>query len=150
MYLAIVLLPLLGAILHSPRSPEGGFQATRELLTSGGSDAPTAIVAYDDAVAIGVIRAAHALGIDVPREVSVVGFDDIEMAAFCEPPLTTLLQPRREMGRLAMASILATIRGDLAPRSTILPGRLVLRASTAPPPKHRTSSNARGRPDVRR
>ena len=121
-------------IIPSPRSPEGGFHATQELLASGARDAPTAIVAHDDAVAIGVIRAAHALGIDVPRAVSVIGFDDIEMAAFSEPPLTTVRQPRREMGRLAMASILTTIRGEVAPRSTVLPGHLVLRGSTAPPP----------------
>ena len=90
-------------------------------------------MAYDDAVAIGVIRAAHSLRVDVPRAVSVVGFDDIEMAAFVEPPLTTVRQPRREMGRLAIASVLASTRGESTPRLSVLPGRLIERGSTAAP-----------------
>jgi DNA-binding LacI/PurR family transcriptional regulator len=122
-----------GAIVSSPRSPEGGLQATQELLASPSDDAPTAIVAYDDATAIGVIRAVHASGIDVPGHLSVIGFDDIEMAAFSEPPLTTIRQPRREMGRMAMASILSSIRGEPPRRSSALAGELVLRRSTAPP-----------------
>ena len=123
----------LGAIVSSPRSPEGGFQATQDLLTSPPDDLPTAIVAYDDATAIGVIRAVHAHGIDVPGAMSVIGFDDIEMAAFSEPPLTTIRQPRREMGRMAMASILSSIRGGPPQRSSVLLGELVLRRSTGPP-----------------
>jgi LacI family transcriptional regulator, repressor for deo operon, udp, cdd, tsx, nupC, and nupG len=63
----------------------------------------------------------------------VIGFDDIEMAAFSEPPLTTIRQPRREMGRMAMASILSSIRGEPPRRSSALAGELVLRRSTAPP-----------------
>jgi DNA-binding LacI/PurR family transcriptional regulator len=122
-----------GAIVSSPRSPEGGFQATQDLLASPPDDAPTAIVAYDDATAIGVIRAVHAHGIEVPGVLSVIGFDDIEMAAFSEPPLTTIRQPRREMGRMAMASILSSIRGEPPQRSSVLPGELVLRRSTGPP-----------------
>jgi DNA-binding LacI/PurR family transcriptional regulator len=122
-----------GAIVSSPRSPEGGFRATQELLASSPDDVPTAIVAYDDATAIGVIRAVHALGIEVPGTLSVIGFDDIEMAAFSEPPLTTIRQPRREMGRMAMRSILSSIRGEPPRPSSALPGKLVLRRSTAPP-----------------
>lgn len=95
---------------------------------------PTAIVAYDDVVALGAIRAAHALGLRVPEQVSVVGVDDIDVAAFLEPPLTTVRQPKQAIGRLATRALLDTLAGEPMATGRALHGELVVRGSTAPPP----------------
>ena len=93
----------------------------------------TAMIAYDDIAAIGVIRGLYVLGLDVPRDVSVVGFDDIEWADFIEPPLTTVQQPKKGMGRLAMEIVLRH-RGEQSNREIhLLAGRLIVRSSSAPP-----------------
>jgi LacI family transcriptional regulator len=115
------------AIRPTEETLEGGREAALELLRS--PEPPTAIVAYSDLLAIGVLRAAHELKIRVPEDVSVVGFDDIEIAAFVEPPLTTVAQPTAEMGRLAMDMMLEAI-GSM--RSVDVPGRLIARASSGP------------------
>jgi LacI family transcriptional regulator len=84
-------------------------------------------------VAIGVIRAAHALGLSVPEQLSVVGIDDIDVAAFMEPPLTTVRQPKHELGRRAADALLTVLRGGTMPAGQALRGDLMLRGSTAPP-----------------
>jgi LacI family transcriptional regulator len=114
---------------------EAGRDAASALL--GRPEPPTAIVAYSDLVAIGAIRGAHAVGARVPGDVSVVGYDDIELAAFVEPPLTTVAQPKREMGRRAMGWILRRLSGRPIPQQETLAGELVIRASTAPAPAGR-------------
>ena len=101
----------------------------------------TALLCYNDLTAIGAIRGLRAMGLDVPRDVSVVGFDDIEMAAHVDPPLTTIRQATEEMGQWALASLCQRIdRGREAtagqvggtPGATVrLPVMLVRRASTA-------------------
>ncbi|MBD0290190.1 MAG: substrate-binding domain-containing protein, partial [Thermoleophilia bacterium] len=111
---------------------EGGRSAATDVLTAVRA---TAILAYNDLVAIGALRAAHALGIAVPEAVSVVGMDDIDVAAFVEPPLTTIRQPKQEIGALAVDLVLDLLSGGARPlRSELLDGELVLRGSTAPPP----------------
>jgi DNA-binding LacI/PurR family transcriptional regulator len=117
------------AIVSCEETFEAGRRSATELLRS--SDPPSAIVAYNDVIAIGAIRGAHELGLRVPEDVSIVGFDDIEFAAYVEPPLTTLRQPKREMGRLAMDLLLEGLGGRSGPIREILPGELVVRASTA-------------------
>jgi DNA-binding LacI/PurR family transcriptional regulator len=107
----------------------GGRVGALELLAAAAR--PTAILAYDDLVAIGAIRGARALGVGVPHDVSVVGFDDIEVAAFVEPALTTIRQPKREMGRLAMELLLDGLRGHKSPAHQTLEGELVVRESTS-------------------
>ena len=92
---------------------------------------PTAILAMSDMLAVGVLRAAQGLGIAVPDELSVVGFDDIPLAVDLTPPLTTVRQPLIEKGRLAAAVLLGTAEPPPAP----LPTELVVRGSTAPPPQ---------------
>ena len=87
-----------------PLTLETGRQAAMQLLSA--SLVPTAIVAYDDLVAIGVMRGVRAAGREVPGDVSVIGFDDIDVAEFVDPPLTTVRQPKDEMGRLAVDMIL--------------------------------------------
>jgi LacI family transcriptional regulator len=94
---------------------------------------PTAIFAANDITAESTIAAAHSLGLDVPADVSVVGFDDIPEAALCNPPLTTVRQPLREMGEAAMDMLLDLLVGSDASTHVRLPVELVIRDSCAPP-----------------
>lgn len=117
--------------VSGPQTLETGRQAAMELLSAG--QPPTAIVAYDDLVAIGVMRGARAAGRQVPRDVSVVGFDDIEVAEFVDPPLTTMRQPKDEMGRLAVEIVLHSVEGQTKKETRLLQAELVSRGSVAPP-----------------
>ncbi len=94
---------------------------------------PTALFCYDDVTALGALRAVRAAGLCVPADVSVVGFDDIPLAAYLEPPLTTVRQPMYEMGRRAMAMLLQLARGGSDVPGITLAGMLVTRASTGVP-----------------
>jgi len=105
----------------------GGARAAAALLDR--ADRPTAILALSDVQAIGVLRAAAERGIDVPRDLSVVGFDDIPQAAATTPGLTTVSQPHEEKGRAAVRLLVAGARTE---DSILLPCDLVVRASTAP------------------
>jgi alanine racemase len=97
---------------------------------------PTAVLAMSDAIAIGVIGAARELGLAVPEDLSVVGFDDLPVSRFTDPPLTTVHQPVRDKGVAAARLLLAAVAGTPRPeqRHEVLPTRLVVRGSTAPPP----------------
>lgn len=98
------------------------------------SDRAMAVIALDDRQALALMKAAHAQGLEVPRDLSVVGFDDIPMAALWEPPLTTVRMPMREMGMLAFRRLLERIeRPDLPAMKMMLPTELVVRGSTGPP-----------------
>ncbi len=111
----------------------GGEAAMADLL---GRDAPpTAILAYNDLMAIGALRALRSAGLACPADVSVVGFDDVEFARYVEPPLTTVAQDQGAMGELAVATLARSLAGQ-APHSMIshLPTILRIRDSTAPPP----------------
>ena len=101
----------------------------------------TAIIAYNDLMAIGALRAVRARGGQVPRDVSVIGFDDVDVAAYVEPPLTTISQSTAELGRLAVRLLIDRVRDDLAggePATAavriVVPVRLHVRGSTGPPP----------------
>ncbi len=113
-------------------TPELGFGPANELLGRGGEF--TAIVCYNDEAAIGAIRAFMNHGLRVPQDVSVVGFDDIQSAAFHNPSLTTIRQPLNQMGVEAARILLQRIRGqeEFADTVPILP-ELVIRESTCPP-----------------
>jgi LacI family transcriptional regulator len=109
--------------------PDVSAEAVRWLLTR--ADRPTAVFAANDVTAIAAIRVAASLDLAVPRDLSVVGFDNIPDSALCSPPLTTVEQPIHEMGRLATEMLIKLIRGD-GPGDThvTLPTRLVVRQST--------------------
>jgi LacI family repressor for deo operon, udp, cdd, tsx, nupC, and nupG len=95
---------------------------------------PTAIFVANDEMAFGVIAAAHELGLSVPRDLSVVGFDDIYLSEAFQPPLTTISQPRADVGRAAMTVLLDILDGKGAPEAPlILPTTLRIRGSTAAP-----------------
>jgi LacI family transcriptional regulator len=134
--LDITIHPSLVAQLDSDSpSPEVGYAATQRLLRS--SEPFTALFAFNDVSAIGAIHALQQAGRRVPEEVSVVGFDDVDNAAFYNPSLTTIRQPLREMGRLAAETLLARIAqgADAAfPELVTVEPELIVRQSTARAP----------------
>ncbi len=122
-------------VLMAPDStPNGGHVGTQELLTL--TTRPTAIMCYNDYMAIGVYSALRGAGLRIPEDVSVVGYDDITMAAYLLPPLTTLRQFKRDLGAGAANMMLRVLdTRDPAgpqPEKISFKGELVIRASTAP------------------
>jgi LacI family transcriptional regulator len=124
-----------------PVDPElvevGGYEqefsetAARTLLTL--PNPPSAIFAANDLSAIGVLAVAHSLGLNVPGDLSVVGFDNVPESVMADPPLTTVNQPIQEMGQLAIELLVSLLRGQqIATEHLTLPTNLVIRQSTAP------------------
>ncbi len=105
---------------------ESGFNAVNELRARGVEF--DAVVAASDLIAIGALRALQAVGIDVPRQVAVTGFDDIPAASLTNPPLTTVMQDTRRAGELLVGTLLRQIAGEPAGNS-VIPTKLVLRKS---------------------
>lgn len=121
------------AVLTSPSTIPGGAAAFAELWDAGLR--PTAILAMSDAIAVGAMRAARERGINVPADLSVVGFDDVELAQFADPALTTIHQPIARKGEQAVELLLGILEGTVGPdQHEILATRLVVRASTGPAP----------------
>ncbi|MEB8338222.1 LacI family DNA-binding transcriptional regulator [Streptomyces endophyticus] len=121
-------------ILPGDFHAESAEEAALELLS--GPERPTAVATGNDQQAIGVMRAARRLGIDVPAALSVVGFDDLAAARTSEPPLTTVRQPVSEMAALALRMILHhREHGAFEVTQMELASELVVRGSTAPPPE---------------
>ncbi len=113
-------------------TPELGYGPACELLQRKTDF--TAIVCYDDIAAIGAIRALRDHGLGVPDDVSVVGFDDIQSAAFHNPSLTTIRQPLHQMGTIAARVLLQRVRGqNSVPHMLSVLPELVIRESTCPP-----------------
>jgi LacI family transcriptional regulator len=113
-------------------TPEMGFGPANELVNRGADF--TALVCYNDVSAIGAIRAFMNHGMRVPEDVSVVGFDDIESAAYHNPSLTTIRQPLQQMGVVAARILLQRIRGQASfPDAVPILPELVIRESTCPP-----------------
>lgn len=106
---------------------QSGYAAACELLERG--EVFDAIFAASDLIALGAMRALHERGLDVPRDVSVVGFDDIPAASLATPPLTTVLQDTRLAGELLIETLLASIR-DEPVQTRVLPTKLVVRKSS--------------------
>jgi len=124
-------------VLHGDFRFETGRQGADALLRL--PEVPTAIVAANDELALGTIEAARVLGLRVPQDLSVVGFDDTSGALMSSPPLTTVHQPLREMGALALRTAVRLALGETVEFSHVeLATELVVRDSTGAP---------RGRPD---
>jgi LacI family transcriptional regulator len=113
---------------------DGGFQAMSALLALPVAQRPTAVIAYNDLMAMGALHAIRAHHLRVPEDVSVIGIDDIAMAAHTNPPLTTVAQPKYRMGRLAMKTLRRMIADQPPPEDsyTLLESPLIVRESTAP------------------
>jgi DNA-binding LacI/PurR family transcriptional regulator len=109
---------------------ERGKEAARALLAH--DPRPTALLAMSDMLALGALEAAREVGLSVPGDLSVVGFDDVPEAARANPPLTTVHQPHERKGLLAGRTLISRLRGEEA-EPEALDTRLVVRGSTAPP-----------------
>lgn len=110
-------------------SPERGYEVGRRLVRDG---VPSAVFAANDQLALGLLHAFAEGGVVVPRDVSVVGFDDVAEAAHFSPPLTTVRQDFATLGARCMQLLVASM-GGIELETAPIPPRLVVRASTAPP-----------------
>jgi LacI family repressor for deo operon, udp, cdd, tsx, nupC, and nupG len=120
-------------ILPGDHSTRGGVAAARQFLAL--TDRPTAMFCANDETAIGFISEIRADGLECPRDVSVIGFDDIGVAQHLLPPLTTVRQPREELGRASTAALIDILEGakqSRGPLHRVLKSELIVRGSTAP------------------
>jgi DNA-binding LacI/PurR family transcriptional regulator len=121
-----------GLVVTAPLSREADCEAARALLAR--PDRPSAVFAANDMQALGVYQAAREAGLGIPEDLSVVGFDDLPVVAWMDPPLTTVHQPLAEMAVAATEPALALGRGEKAPQLGVeIATTLAVRASTAPP-----------------
>jgi DNA-binding LacI/PurR family transcriptional regulator len=114
-----------------PPTVEGGPAAADAGLATGA----TALLAFNDLLAIGVLRRLEERGVGVPGTVSVTGFDDVFGADFCHPPLTTVATPSEQAGRALVDVLLRDRAPDDAPERIVLPSTLRVRDSTGAPPR---------------
>jgi LacI family transcriptional regulator len=118
-----------------PMTPEGVSQGISRIMRLPSEKRPTAIFAFDDDVAIDTLNALRYYGLRVPEDISVLGFDNVPMAAHTYPPLTTVDVPKRRMGIQMVGLLEKLAQNDGAPLgSTIVDGQLVVRGSTGPAP----------------
>jgi LacI family transcriptional regulator len=109
---------------------QSGYEAMHAILRT--EHPPSAVFVCNDLMAIGALRAAHESGVHVPDELSIVGFDDIELSAYTSPPLTTVAQPKERIGALAVDMLLERVGGKRRDaRKVVLQPELRVRASTA-------------------
>lgn len=126
-----------GVVVESPMDYEAGRAAATDLLARSSTQRPTAFFCADDLSACGAIDAARAVGLRVPEDVSVVGFDDFPMSAWGAYSLTTVAVPHEQLARRAITLLMSRIVGAQPldpPRVEHLPVSLVRRSSTAAPP----------------
>ncbi len=121
--------PLL--VVHGDGKPEGAAAAMGQLLAL--PLPPTAVFCYNDMSALGAIRQSRTRGLRIPADLSVVGFDDLYISEYLDPPLTTVRQPMRQMGRMAMETLLQIFSGADSGHDLKVPGELIVRQSSAPP-----------------
>ena len=118
--------------IETPYGIEHGARAFETLMT--GNTAPTVILCGNDVLAVGALRRAREMGIDVPGDVSITGFDDIELAQVAVPALTTVHVPHREMGKRAAQMLIARLQGEGVLHTVELSAELKIRESLGPPP----------------
>ena len=117
-----------GIVVEGDYSADSGYSATRELLAN--QQRPSAIFAANDEMAFGALRAAGEAGVEIPRDIAVIGFDDIQLASVVTPPLTTIHQPMAEIGSLAARRLIAILDGRATDvRQIELATKLVIRRS---------------------
>jgi DNA-binding LacI/PurR family transcriptional regulator len=114
--------------VHGDGRPEGAVAAVDGLLRL--ADPPTAICCYNDMTALGAMRAIRARGLRVPEDLSVAGFDDLFFAEYLEPALTTVRQPMRRMGELAMENLLKLMSGEESVAQVKVDAELIVRGSS--------------------
>jgi LacI family transcriptional regulator len=120
-------------VIERPYDVGEGRDAMHQLMSR--VPRPTAVICGNDVLAFGAACECRALGIDVPSEVSITGFDDLEIASQLDPALTTVSVPAAAMGRRAADYLLATLAGEAVPTKSRLNANLVVRGTTAAPPQ---------------
>jgi DNA-binding LacI/PurR family transcriptional regulator len=130
-------------VIRADGKPAEARTAAKRLLSM--EPMPTAVFCYNDMTALGVLAEAALQGISVPKDLSVVGFDDIFFASYLNPPLTTVRQPMKDLGRRAMQLLLALLRKEETERTILVEGELVVRSSTAAPRHPITNQSFPGR-----
>lgn len=124
------ILPVNEYQIFNVGSIRAGQEAAKKLLNL--PNPPTAVVAFNDLVAIGIMEGAREMGLKIPRDISVVGFDDTIIASITNPPLTTIAQPIYQMGSCAVDRLVGLIKGEsVGSKRTVLETRLVVRRSTS-------------------
>lgn len=122
---------------------QSGYEAALKMLSAG--NRPTAVFAGNDQMAFGLYRAAQQLGIEIPRDLSVIGFDDDELSEHMTPGLTTVRQPVAEMAEAALKAVVQLAQGELISEQ-IFDTRLIVRASTASPKEDPSSCSEKHLP----
>ncbi len=122
-----------GLVKKGAWTPESGYLLGTELLKGKGR--PTAIAAANDQMAFGAIKAARALGLAVPKDLAVAGFDDIPLSSYFDPPLTTVKIPMHDLGAASMKMLLGLISGGKFEKMKLFRTTLQVRGSTAEPQK---------------
>jgi DNA-binding LacI/PurR family transcriptional regulator len=135
-------------VVHGDGKADGGTCAMEALLKAPAP--PTAVFCYNDMTAIGALKTLWAHGLRVPDDISIVGFDDLPLASYVRPPLTTVRQPKREMGRLATQVLLKLIAGSDPEQSIKIAGELIIRQSTAEAKENGSCNYSRGRKTARK
>lgn len=108
---------------------EAGSRAMQQLLDL--PQPPTAVFCHSDVMALGALSQAKRQGLKVPEDLSIIGFDNIDLTQFCDPPLTTIAQPRYEIGREAMLLLLDQMQGQhVGSGSRLMDCELIIRGST--------------------
>lgn len=140
-----------GLVAHDEFSVEGGRRAAQALLGRGPDSRPTGLICSSDLMAIGAMLEASALGLSVPDDLSVVGFDGIDAGAWTQPQLTTIEQPIREIAATAVGALRALIEepGRELPHYVFRP-KLLERGSTGPAPSYQQEGLAKGLSFTRR
>ncbi len=119
------------ALVETTYSIDRGAEAMTQLMQRPAR--PTLVMCGNDVLAVGALSAAKALGLDVPQEVSITGFDDIELATVVDPPLSTVHVPHRDMGRRAAQALVKLIKQETQPEAIKLDTHLCLRGTLAAP-----------------
>ena len=132
-------------VIEAPYTFEGGASAFEMLAKR--SPRPTAIICGNDVLAVGAISRAKSLGLDVPDDISITGFDDIDIAKFVEPPLTTVHVPHRRMGAAAAQMLLRLIAGETAEPRIEIGVEIAVRDSLGPPPSREKKMSGRSLPN---
>ncbi|SEL55803.1 transcriptional regulator, LacI family [Roseovarius azorensis] len=126
--------PARAQLIETTYSFESGGAALARMMAH--PTRPTAVICGNDVLAVGALQMARKLGLRVPQDISITGFDDIELATVVEPPLTTVHVPHREMGRAAARRLVAMLAGEGHGNSVCLETRLCLRDTLAPPARN--------------
>jgi DNA-binding LacI/PurR family transcriptional regulator len=128
--------------VHGDGKADSGMIAAEKLLAT--VPPPTAIFCYNDMTALGALKAIRTRGLSVPDDISLIGFDDLPLALYMDPPLTTVRQPKHEMGQLAMQVLLKLVSGSHSQQNIKVNGELILRQSTAAPKENTACSYSSG------